>query len=429
MERIATATLTIASLALAVRPSAAQRVTIVGTAYDSLHDRPLVGALITIGGNSEAATSDSAGHFSLGDLAVGKYTFRMFHSAFDSLGVPGSIRSIDIHRGLDTVKLWLPSFATLWSGMCGGRVAPTDSAFVFGTIRDAARRLPQGGASVTVSWLDVRLDSASVVSYKWRRGEVRSNSSGEYVICGMPRNVFVREQARSDSLETGIIDLSPSALGVQRLDLLLGSPDSVLSARRGVIVGSIRDDSGRPIADADVSVTTAHSTRSRRDGGFILVSPLGTRQLNIRAVGLRPASAIVEVVSGDTARANIVIHKVTSLAPMQIIGGATSVRRRQLAEIQDRRKEALGHYMDSTSLEHFLTIPEAMSMIGSQSTICLLYIDGVRYVRGDIGRELRARDPRDIALIEQYRGYLAPIQYRPPTNCDVALVWTKNWLP
>jgi hypothetical protein len=189
-------------------------IVVTGIAYDSLRGEPLRAAFVTVAGVGLSTTSDSTGVFHLA-LPPGAYTVSVLHAAFDSLGLSGASAKAVVRDGRDTVRLSVPSFASLWRAACGAGAPPQDTGFAFGTVRDAERQTPLVGATVVVRWIAIGLDSSAmkktqptVVEQAWG-GEARSDSTGGYVLCGVPSDATLRILGRKDSLSSGLLELLP----------------------------------------------------------------------------------------------------------------------------------------------------------------------------------------------------------------------------
>src|SRR5690349_11553544 len=123
-----------AGLVLAASAATAQnRVSVAGIAYDSLHSRPLAGAMVGIIGTQFSAVTDSAGRFLIENVPAGTYRFAAQHDVIDAIGMSAIGASAKITDGKEMVRLYVPSFNQLWKVVCGP-TPPTDpdSGFVFG---------------------------------------------------------------------------------------------------------------------------------------------------------------------------------------------------------------------------------------------------------------------------------------------------------
>lgn len=431
-------------------PAQTALVSVHGVAFDSLRAVALPDAFIRLSDGRAVArttTSDARGEFRFDSVAPGAYTVSMLHAALDSIGFSGiSVRTAIGPAGGDAaVQLSIPSFATLWRAACGAGAAPADSGFVFGTLRDAELRRPLPNARVTVRWISVGIDSGQgngarprIAEQAWG-GEASSDSTGGYVLCGVPSDTPLRVLARTDSLATGVIELLPSddrRPRVQRRDLLLGAVrDS--GGRRGAVAGLVHDAVGAPVSGARVITAGAEESRTGADGRFVVPSvPVGTREVEILGVGAQPATVIADITPGDTAVLSVELRKTVTLPAVVVRDKAA--RQRLLADFEERKALGLGHFLDSTQVAPYHNLQNALSMV--LNTVCPLFIDGVQYgERKDIAQELYLRSPLSIAMIETHRADdpSLPAEYRPhgrmkcggPPPVQVVLVWTKSWLP
>jgi hypothetical protein len=433
MTRVVHVVLAAVAATYANAQSATHTVTVTGVAYDSLRDAPLRGAFVSVSGVGLTTSSDSFGVFRF-ELAPGTYTISMLHPAFDSLGLSGtSVRAI-VRDGRDTIRLSLPSFASLWRIACGASGVPKDSGLVFGTVRSAEDQRPVGGATVVATWIDVGYDKARGVSQRRWHSTVVSDSTGGFALCGMPPDESVRVVATKESAAAGTIELRPSPRRVQRRDLMMASgADS--PASRGVVAGVVRDPAGAPIAGARIVTEGAAEARSGSDGHFVLTDvPIGTREVDVLFVGSQPMAAGVDVLPHDTATVEVVLQKVTTLPTVNVT--ALSIRQRRLDDLEERMKSKLGQFIDSTTIERYATFGEAVHPLLGSFGICDLYVDGVRRDKRDIASEVYMTSVPTIAVVEVHAGTDPdlPFEFR-SRGCSgshvakVVLIWTKRWLP
>jgi Carboxypeptidase regulatory-like domain len=421
--------------ALAVSTANAQSprtVVVTGIAFDSLRGVPLSGAFVSASGAEHSTTSDSLGIFQL-ELAPGTHTVAILHPAFDSLGLSGtSVRAV-VSDGRDTIRLALPSFATLWRLACGTGAAPPDSGFVFGSVRNAGDQRPISGATIVATWIDVGLDSARGVTQRRWRSTVLSDSTGGFALCGMPPDESISIAAEKDSASTGTIELQPSMRRVQRRDVYVASPNDPL-ASRGLIAGLVRDAGGTPLAGARVVTEGAAEVRSGNDGKFLLTDvPIGTREVEVLFVGSQPNAVVVDVLPRDTARVDVTLQKVTELPTVNVT--ALSVRQRRLDDLAERIKSKMGQFIDSTTIERYATFGEAVHPLLGSFPICALYVDGVKTPSDLIRSEVYMTSAPTIAIVEMHAGsdIELPFEFRSKScrshDSKVVLIWTKRWLP
>ncbi|HTE44190.1 MAG TPA: carboxypeptidase regulatory-like domain-containing protein [Gemmatimonadaceae bacterium] len=412
----------------AIGQSAPVLVAVDGVAYDSLRRAPLEGALISISGTGRTTVSDSRGHFRFAGVPLGRYTFVMLHAALDSLGLSGTSTRAVIHGEGDTVYVAIPSFSTLWRAACGASDPPADSGFIFGTVRTLHAGAPGANTVVTASWLDIGFDKAKGVTQKQWRAEVRPDSSGDFSVCGVPTDVELRLSATNVSTATGVIEMPPANLRIRRRDLLLGTPANSARENRGTISGLLRDVTGQPVVGARVLADDRPEVRSGADGRFVIPDlESGTRQVTVLAIGAAPLIVPVDVRPSDSSIVFLELQKITQLTAVTVT--ARSIRQRRIEDMEERRRSGFGHVVDSTTVGIHGSITDAISMMANPRSVCKLYIDGVRVSNDQIDIELKLRSPRDVAVLEALRGIEVPMEWRPPGNCVVLLMWTKGGLP
>ena len=401
-------------------------VVLVGVAYDSLHSRPLVNAFVAINGSDHSTTTDDRGIFRFDSVPSGSHTVTVLHRALDSLGLSGISKTVIVAAGLDTVRLSVPSFPTLWRTVCPGLPPPADSGFVFGIVRDATTERPAAHANISMSWPDIAVTASHDVVPKTWVGETRTDSTGSYAVCGVPRDAIVRLIASSDSLATDLIEFNPAGRGVIRRDLLLGPPPTVSPRTAGIIAGRVHDANGKPASGVAIQSAGSVETRTDADGRFILHHvPLGTREIEARSVGMLPASTTVDVTARDTAFVEFTLDRVMTLAP--IVSHASSSARHFLDGITERRQAAWGRFVDSTDVSRQPSIDVVIAMtIGAKRPYCAAFIDGRLTAPG----ELRFHSPLDVAVIEFQKDVGIPIEYRiRDYDCWYVFIWTKDALP
>jgi hypothetical protein len=447
-----------ATIVAAFTPAAAalgqaSRVTVRGVAYDSLRDAPLAGALVTITGASRSVFTDARGRFYFDSVLPGGYRLEMQHPVLDTVGLSGVTRMVRVSDGREELRLAIPSFATLWTAACGTSRPPGDSGFVYGTIRSAVGGGRVSGAMIDLTWIDVAADKQTGLRQRRWRAQARSDANGDYEVCGVPTELDLRVQATTDSGASGLVDLPPRGLRVQRRDLVIGPRESA-TIPRGTIAGSVSDSSGKPVVNARVVTDDVPEVRTDSGGRFVVRGvPTGTRQVEALALGMAPSWTTVDVQPGDTVQLTLQLKRITTLDVVRV---TASARQRRIVEgIEQRKHAGFGQFLDSTSIGAMGTLTAVFSgmpsvevvrgRFASQFTLTLpglstrrrcvanLYIDGIRQpgFRGDPQSAydmLASLHTDEIAAVEVYvRSFNTPPEFSALGDpCGAVVVWTKR---
>lgn len=420
-------------------------VSVRGVAYDSVRGQPLRNAFVAVVGTARSAHSDERGHFRVDSVPPGTYIVAVRHDALDSLGLTQLSTRAAVTDGRDELRIFVPSFATLWRVACGPRRPPRDSGFVYGTVRDASSLAPAADAFVDLTWIEIRVDKKHGIAQRHRRFEARTDANGRFSMCGVPTTHWLRVGAGVASAASGVIDLPPSELRVQRRDLLIGPTRQSHSTHLGTIAGVLSDAGGAPVADARVIVNDTTEVRSQADGSFTIRDvPLGTRQVEVLAIGMRPVVTAVDILPNDTTAIALQLLKVTTLDVVRVIA---SRRGRVLTEeIEARRKTGVSYMLDvgdiarrATLSSVFNDLPSArvdyrngnftVSVPDGRGGMCEadVWVDGARSAQA----ALNMIQPLEVAAIELFpRVGTVPMRYRRDLTdrraCGAILVWT-NW--
>lgn len=428
-------------------PAQAPAVTLRGVAWDSVARRPLVGAFIGLNG-ARSTQADSLGYFSFDTVRLGIHELELQHAVLDSMGLSGIATRVVVIDSLSAAIVAIPSFPTLWAAACGGRPAPSDSGFVFGTVRRAVDDSETEGATVRLSWIDLTL--LNVREYRQRRfsTEVETDDLGQYAICGVPLDTGLEIVA-----SLGDTVSAPTAVGtslrVRRRDLLIGATDSVV-APRGSVTGTVTHLDGRPFEGATVVLDEAAPQRTGPDGKFGFTGILtGTRQLEVLALGARPQTIAVDVRPGTASSILVALDRLTTLDVVRVIGTRWQIK--TLEGLYARMEKGQGQFRDSTVLGNRYLLGAAFQGLrglelrytrgGQVGSLLMpgrgmdrrctpsLWIDGYRESGLDWLNILR---PQDIALMEVYeRPELVPAEFpgRGLDQCGAIIIWTKAVMP
>jgi hypothetical protein len=350
LSRAVLATIAVSSCVCTSRFLAAQAtVAVRGLAYDSLQGSPLRGAVITIAGTSLNTRTDDRGRFRFDAVARGTHLFAAQHATLDSLGFSAISSRAHVTDGTGEVRISVPSFATLWRAACGATRPPKDSGFVYGTVRNVADQAPAPNADVELTWLDVTVSREKRISETRWRGQSRTDSTGSYGVCGVPANVGLRVSASTDAAASGLVDLIGAGRRVQRRDLLIGPVSDSRASARGTVAGMVTDSAGVPIADARVIADGVPEVRTGTNGRFAARNvPVGTRQVEVLAIGMVPAISIVDVFPHDTVTILASMRRVNTLDVIRVTARPEVFR--VIREFEERRRSGFGHARDSTDI-------------------------------------------------------------------------------
>lgn len=432
---------------LAARLTHAQPVTVRGVAWDSLRARPLDGAFVALG-DGRSATADARGRFHFDSVTPGRYVVSVQHAALDSAGVGGVALRAIVGEGQGELRVGSPSFATLWHSVCGARAVPNDSGLVLGTVLDARTNRPLGGASVEATWAGLGVGGATdgnrkldVVEKRYR-AVTRADADGRYGMCGLPDGVALRVRATTDSAASGAIDLLPSDLRVRRVDLRAASIDSA-RVSRGTIVGVVTATEGAPLADARVVTDGIAEQRTDAKGRVVLRDvPIGTRQVEVFALGRTPVAAAVDVAAGDTASFSVQLRKVTTLDVVRVT--ASAKLRRFLRDLRERQASGFGYMRDSSQLATRASMRSVFDEFPGMHTAGTGVFDYSIVMRTPRGTDctakvwvdgmesdydmLRSLHADEIAVVEAYphvNNIPAELLGARRPSCGVVAVWTK----
>ncbi len=429
-----------ASTFCAVARLGAQTTAIIGVAFDSLHNRPLANAFVTLSGVSGGATTDENGRFHFAGVSEGRHTLSLQHELLDSIGLSGLERTIQTSD--DTARIAIPSFATLWARLCGGD-APRDTAVVFGRVTDSDGLHGLPAAALVLTWADLVIGPSKTIEQHARVVRARADTAGWYALCGVPAATDLQMRAASGPDTSEVLDLLPTDLPVHRRDIRVGRSDEP----RGVVAGMITA-AGTPAEGVRI-VIDGLDARSATDGKFMLRNvPVGTRQVELTSIGMKPAIATVDVSTHDTAFVAYDLEKVVALSPVKVV--ASEVRRGFARDYESRKKTGLGTYLDSDYVGKHVTFASVLQELPSvQVRTRGTRVLSVTILRGGLTRGcapavmidglvsptdmLADLTPDQIATMEVYNSAFsvpADLGARLPRNaCGLIAVWTKRAFP
>jgi len=445
-----------------------------GVVHDSLAQTRLVGATVQLVSADSLARfgrtvmSDAAGTFAFDTVPDGSYTLGFYHPVLDSLGLDPLLRAVTV-QGQRVVRadLAIPGLPTFRAAACGATSASA-GAVVMGSVRDARTGAPIVGATIAGQWAELSF-SAQGMQRRTPRRVATSKANGWYAVCNAPNPGTMTLVANHGADSTDVIEVQVPAGGFLRRELYIGPlrtviiprmadsvarapADSAWPLRRlhvgdgrlnGVVVGAT---GGRSLAGAQVGIVNGPQTRTNERGEWTLTdAPMGTRSLEVRAVGYYPARQSVDVVEGAASVTVALATFKSVLDTMKVRADAD--RFNNLAGFRERRRSGLGRFLDVADIarrtptyvsELFRTLPGVylddsnvetrITMRGTFEDRCIpaVFVDGRQMLdvaATDIDNLISIKQ---LAAVEVYSASQAPPPFLPTlSGCGSIVFWTK----
>ena len=435
--------------------AASPSTTIAGRSVDSLAgQRPLVGASIQLAstdpaaaGKVFAATSDSAGKFSLTNVPPGRYLLGFYHPTVDSLGIELSPRAVDIREGTQELVVATPSASTLAATLCGQYATAATPGILLGHLHDAQTETGIVGGRVSITWSEPTVANGKVVVGE-RVAETNTRADGWFFVCGLPA-----------ARDLAVVAVRSADSAAQSIRLEKGFPLAHLSvyvgaARAGTarVSGRVVDESHRPIRAARIKVDVSDSeTVSSMDGTFAIDRlPAGTHVISVRAIGFSPRDSAIKLDDGAAVTMEVALAKPVMLSA--VVTNATATEK-NAAAFEDHKRHAVGGYFaQPTRLEGQPALQNIRTLVSGaprlrisrtgevtmpglkRNTFCapMIFVNGKKALVDSVSEISALIDPDDVIGVEVYtRQSEIPLIYERPANnpCGVVAVWTKVATP
>jgi hypothetical protein len=436
-----------------------------GRVRDSVHAKPLSGAVVIAIGPGPAqgfhsAMSGEDGRFHLDSLPDGRYRVSFTHPFLDSLDLVLPDREVVLtDGGRQELELAVPSAETFRAAACPGLQLDAGTGAVVGTVLDPGTERVVAGATVVVGWRELSVDKSTLhASTLPRTGAVVSDSLGHYRLCGVPTDVQLQLQVQSGGFSGSVIDaLVRDSIGLLRQNLSIGTePMSAARADTSAVAGGVRRPAssgsavvngvvrgaqGLPLPDVELRIAGVHqNARSDSLGRFSLGGlPAGTQMLEARRIGYSSIRVPVELRDGTPAVQDVQLVRVVSLDSIRIVA-----QRSRYREFETHRRNAFGKFLDEQdilrrnpfetsdllrSTSGFRVIRRGFDEIivssrgggGFRTRECPtnIVVNGMQHV------EIDMIHPSEIGAMEIYPGRAgAPIEY--DAACGLIVIWTKR---
>lgn len=463
--------------AAAKAPAAAAVATITGTVFDSVHVQPLGDATVLIEGTDRGALTNRLGLFLVDSIPPGSgYRVHVQHPFLDSIGIAMRTDTFALAAGdQQTVKLGIPSSATLVELSCPAARRALGPAAVIGKLLDADTDAPVEGGRVSVAWLEMSLNAGLRKVPRVR--EALSGADGVYRICGLPASFEGTLQALHKGVTTAEVRVRFEGEPLVVQGLKIGNANSVVAAtadsamlrrqkeaaagpqfsavtlQRGnaTLTGRVVNANGQPVVGARVDVIgTPGATLTKEGGEFAIAGlPSGTQSVVVRQIGYAPEERAVELSTRAPARVEVKMERPATVLNTVVVKADREVGLERVGFAM-RKKSGGGYYMTGEDVlkrapnqltDVFRSVPglrvspagNGMDyVIESSRNVtggCVRYwVDGAVFEAMFPGDVDRLVPPNEIAAIEVYNGISVPAQFQQAGNssCAAIVIWTKT---
>ena len=458
---------------------------------DSIAHVPLANAVVQLVASDNparygrAANTDSLGRFVFNDVPDGSYTLGFFHPMLDSLGVEAPLKGVSVagQKSVET-ELAIPSPARLREAICGKPAKGDSSALIVGIVRDAATGTPSSGVTVSGEWVEFAFRHTGI-QRRVPRIVATTGDNGWFAMCNVPSAGTVALIASKGADSTDLIELQVPPGGLLRRELFLGHHRTIVASETtsapasefalppkrvhlgtGTISGTVYASAGgRPLINAWVGITDGPEARTDDHGDWTISNaPVGTRMLEVRALGFYPDRRFVDIIDGAP-RVRIGLATLQSVLDTVKVS-ASRVASRDRSGFIERVRTGPGRYItagqiakrpatfasdlfgtisglrigfasDTLSSDMVLAVaPDDMKtsdrrilMRGIAGDWCapVIYLDGL--AQPGLGAdEIDAwLDPKDIEGIEIYSEATVPTQFQKwRGGCGSIMIWKKR---
>lgn len=443
-------------------------VRVLGRVVDSLSARPLAGAAVRLfrpadPSDGRTVISDARGQFAVDSVAGGLWVASFVHPLLDSLRVESPLVRLDLaESGTVTVELATPSVRALLAATCGSRVGDEDGVVV-GEVRDATTNAPMALATVALEWPEWLFEKKKGMAREPMRRVARTDSSGRYVLCGVPRASTVTAQAWQGADSTGVIEVEVPAggyrvqdfaVGTARVGLVASASDSALRAPRtggAVVRGRVLNIDGSPLVGAIVRVIGSGTmARTNESGAFTMTDAVaGTQSLEARAIGFEPDRRALRLSEAFPIELTLTLPKRNVLLDtVRVVAGRKLPP--EVVALERRWRMGRGTFMDGNTVRErtstylsdaIVSVPGVETRMNTQGfgqhvfmrnfkgerCRATIFVDGFPLDLGGVGPQTLDEyvSRYDIAAMEVYpRPTNLPAEYLTTRDCGVVAVWT-----
>ena len=454
--------------------------TLVGIAIDSLGAGPLVGATVIVEGAIATGESDSQGRFRIDSIPPGERRLAIYHPLLDSLGI--GMATPPLRFAADSVRevtIAVPSAATLAARWCSPATRRLGSAIIVGRVTAGESSEPVAGARASIVWEEIAAVAGNQVRPVPRLRSASTDSSGRYVLCGLPstlRGTLQVEKAGARTSELPIVlegrdflwysVLLGGALATTPAHAEKAADGAAVAAAAGtpsqpaasaparlhgtaVLAGRVVDARGAPVSQARVQVEgTGASALTDSSGAFLLTAlPAGTWKVTVKRIGATPVEAAVTLPPRRRTELAVTMEQaVPELARVTVRDRRTD--RLDAVGFTARARSGMGHYLSPEDVDqaHPLRTTDLLQAMPGITVVsngrggwvlrstrdagrgCVnVYIDGMSQMQtgaDDLNELLPAGE---VGAVEVYSAGTAPGEFTTAGagNCAAVVIWTR----
>lgn len=430
-----------------------------GFVIDSVHNGPLVKAVVIVEGVSRQTMTDKDGRFEIDSIPPGDHRVMVLSAVLDTLGFSMRTPPHTFTAGkADELDLSIPSPQRIANVICSAAQRNLGPAAMVGFVRDPDTKEPAIGSKVQLVFYVADL----IGRKQLRTREATVDSSGLYKICGLPGDMSGKVQIFRNGVSSGEVpaEVTNGFLGLrgfsivsqhQTMVAMKGDSGKTKMVARGSarVTGRVMDKKGQPLRDARVMLQGGGDVvLTKANGDFVLDSlPSGTQALEVRKLGYSVAEVPVELSVNEPFRANVTMSDaVPLLATMRV----EATKDKALSDVGylERKQSGMGYFMDGNAInKNAISFADVMRVapglkvvpLGDGRTYVItdsrnpggsgcvnFYVDGTRWTEispGDVSTFVR---PDELVAVEVYHGSETPPQYSTPGNssCATVVAWT-----
>lgn len=433
--------------------------TLQGFVIDSVHNVPLVNAVVMVDGTTRHGITSAEGRYLIDSIPPGNRRVALSHPLLDTIGLSMASPPITLTAGrVTTIDLAVPSSERLVGLLCPAAVLKIRGpGALIGFVKD-----PETGGPATGAKVQLVFEESDPLGFKKtpRIREATVDSTGSYRVCGLPTPMSGKVQVFRNGVSSGEVGASieDGFLGLRSLSIVSqhavvttvqGDSGKTKKVYRGSarVTGRVTNKSGQPLPGARVTLQgSGVTTLTKANGDFVLDSlPSGTQSIEVRKLGYGFEEVAVELASAAPQSVNVTMSDyVPTLETMRI----EAERDKGLSDVGylSRKHSGNGHYMDGDQInKNSLKFSDVMrtapglrvqpngdgrtySITSARDPMgCVNFVvDGTKWTEmtpGDIDDYVR---PDEMRAVEIYNGSTVPAEFQDPgrSSCTTVVVWT-----